>query len=103
MSIIHQATDFIQQWEKDCQESEFTLRFPVFADFLSYLQENTTVQMYMKITSDQALLNNLRSFFYALLRAHIQDLCIQEEIREERLSIAYVSSVRFSHDKILRL
>ena len=88
MSIIRQATNFIQQWEKECQESEFTLRFPVFADFLSYLEDTLTVPMFMKITSDQDLLNNLRSFFYAMLRAHIQDLCIQEEIWEEKLRIA---------------
>ena len=88
MSIIRQATNFIQQWEKECQDSEFTLRFPVFADFLSYLEEHVTVQMYVKITSDQALMNNLRTFFYAMLRAHIQDLCIQEEMWEEKLRIA---------------
>lgn len=88
MSIIRQATNFIQQWEKECQESEFTLRFPVFADFLSYLEETTTVQMFVKITSNQELLTNLRSFFYAMLRAHIQDLCIQEEMWHEKLKIA---------------
>jgi len=88
MSIIRQATNFIQQWEQECQESEFTLRFPVFADFLSYLEETITAQMYVKITSNQTLMNNLRTFFYAMLRAHIQDLCIQEEIWAEKLRIA---------------
>ena len=88
MSIIRQATNFIQKWEEECQESDFTLRFPVFADFLNHLEENSTAKMFEKITSDQSLMLNLRKFFYAMLRAHIQDLCVQEELWEEKLAIA---------------
>lgn len=88
MSIIHQATRFIQEWEQKCQESNFSLRFPVFAEFITYLEENSSAHMFDKIISDERLLKNIRSFFYAMLRAYIQDLCIQEDIWEEKLAIA---------------
>ena len=88
MSIIKHANNFIQMWEKKCQESDFTLRFPVFAEFLNHLEEHSSSGIFTKITSNQTVMNNLRTFFYSMLRAHIQDLCIKEELWEERLSIA---------------
>ena len=88
MSIITQANTFIQTWEQQCQASDFTLRFPVFSEFLNHLEEHTSYEIFTKITSDQAKINNLRTFFHSMLRAHIQDLCIQEELWEEKLSIA---------------
>ena len=88
MSIITHANNFIHSWEQECQESDFTLRFPVFADFLHHLDRHASSEIIAKITSDQTMMNNLRTFFYSMLRAHIQDLCIQEELWEEKLSIA---------------
>ena len=88
MSIIKHANNFIHIWEQKCQESDFTLRFPVFSDFLNHLELHASAEIFTKITSDQTMMNNLRTFFYSMLRAHIQDLCLQEELWEERLSIA---------------
>ena len=88
MSIIKHANDFIQIWEEKCQESEFTLRFPVFSDFLNHLEEKLSSNNFAKITAEKKTMDTLRTFFYSMLRAHIQDLCIQEELWEESLSIA---------------
>lgn len=88
MSIITHANDFIQTWEQQCQASDFTLRFPVFSEFLNHLEENISSEIFTKITYNQTKIHNLRTFFHSMLRAHIQDLCIQEELWEEKLFIA---------------
>ena len=84
MSILNHTTDFIQAWEKDCKASHFTLRFPVFTDFIFYLENTISAERFDKIYANVAQMKNLRTLFYAVLKAHIGDLCIKEELWNEQ-------------------
>ena len=79
MSIAHYAISFIHLWEKECTEQEFSLRFPMFSDFLIYLELNIERSLFVHINRDKQLLENLRNLFYSMLKTYIRELCIKEE------------------------
>jgi len=84
MSILSHTINFIHAWEQDCQASDFTLRFPLFSDFICYLETLLSEELFEKIHTDSNQMKNVRSMFYAVLKAHIGDLCIKEKLWSEQ-------------------
>jgi len=83
MFIAQHSIDFIQTWEKDCEKSDFSLRFPMFTDFLTYLSLHIESLMFEKISEDPELLKQMRKLFYAQLRTYIGEMFLREGVGKE--------------------
>ena len=79
MFIAQHSINFLQNWEKDCEKSGFSLRFPMFTDFLSYLSEQMEHVMFEKISDDPILISQMRKLFYAQLRTYIGEMFLRAE------------------------
>ena len=82
MCIAQHSIDFLQTWEKDCEKSDFSLRFPMFTDFLTYLSLHIESLMFEKISENPDLIKQMRKLFYAQLRTYIEEMFLREGLEK---------------------
>ena len=82
MYIAQHSIDFLQTWEKDCEKSNFSLRFPMFTDFLTYLSVHVESVMFEKISENPNLMKQMRRLFYAQLRTYIEEMFLREGVEK---------------------
>ena len=76
MFIAQHSINFIQSWEKHSQGQDFTLRFPIFPDFLFYLSNHLAEKDYQKLIKNEKFVQSLSKIFYLQLRSYIDEMTI---------------------------
>jgi len=78
MLIAQHSINFIQHWEESCKQSDFALRFPMFCDFLSYLNTHLETTLFDKMNRDPKLLKMVNKLFYMQLQTYIGEMYLRD-------------------------